>query len=182
MPFRAIDVSKYEFSEKDEVLFDANVWLFIYGTYLPPNWAVSAYSDAYSHALSSKCRIHFDILVASEFVNRYARLIHNLFTGAVLGTPADFKEFRGSQNFKEVAQQISADLRQIFKHSQRTESGFPGLDINAILNSFERGGCDFNDYILAELCRTRNLTLVTHDKDFKGLNVTVLTANKKLLA
>ena len=182
MPYRAIDISSYAFGDRDEVLFDANIWLYIYGTYPPKDWRVSVYSNAYSHALQSKCRIYFDLLVASEFVNRYARLVHALFTGAVLETPAQFKEFRESTNFKEVAQQITSDLKQIVQHCQRIESDFPRLDVDAILNSFGRGECDFNDLVLAELCRTRNLTLVTHDRDFKGLNVTVLTANQKLLA
>lgn len=41
---------------------------------------------------------------------------------------------------------------------------------------------DFNDQVLAELCKSRNLTLVTHDGDFKDLGLNLLTANQSLLS
>jgi predicted nucleic acid-binding protein len=182
MPYKAIHISDYAFEAKDEVLFDANIWLFIYGTYIPPSDPrVSIYSKAYSRALHAKCRVYLDSLVASEFVNRYARLLHQLFTGAVLDTPSAYKEFRESANFTGVAQQIASDLRRITGNCQRIESGFRGLDISALLIKFEAGKLDFNDLIFAELCESRNLMFVTHDKDFRGVNTTVLTANGKLL-
>ena len=183
MPYKPIDIASYAFNDKDELLFDANIWLCIYGTHLPPeNWMVKIYSDAYSRALHAKCRIYLDLLVASEFVNRYARLLHELFTGAVLDTPAKFKEFRKGPHFKEVAQQIASDLKRIVPNCRRIEGAFTGLDINALLITFERGENDFNDLVLEEICKARNLIFVTHDGDFKGFDATVLTANKKLLA
>lgn len=39
---------------------------------------------------------------------------------------------------------------------------------------------DFNDQILAEICRINNIKLVTHYADFGGYNLTILTANPKL--
>ena len=68
------------------------------------------------------------------------------------------------------------------KHCERIENEFAALDIDALMDEFEKGDSDLNDQILAELCKRRNLKLVTHDSDFKDRGLVVLTANKALLS
>ncbi|MPM51768.1 hypothetical protein SDC9_98519 [bioreactor metagenome] len=50
-----------------------------------------------------------------------------------------------------------------------------------IMSFFEQGKYDFNDLLFAEICRSRGMVFVTHDKDFSELGVEILTANEKLL-
>lgn len=116
-------------------------------------------------------------------MNRYARLRHNLLKSRP-GVSHDFKQFRKSPDFKPIAFDIAGDVRQILKlkHSERIESGFAALDITGLVDECENGDSDFNDLVLAELCRNRNLMLVTHDGDFKDHGLTVLSANPSLLS
>jgi len=179
MANRALALNSYQFSPQDELFFDANVWLFLYGP--GPSRAsdkrIDAYSVAFKKILAVGCRIFIDVVIVSEFINRYARLQWD-----ASGKPGrDFKGFRKSGAFQPIAQNIAAAVRQILKHCQRVESGFEGLDMNTLLAGYAVGDVDFNDQIIAELCQSKGLTLVTDDGDFAGQNIPVLTANKRLL-
>ncbi len=63
----------------------------------------------------------------------------------------------------------------------RTESGFASIDFTALIDEFELGLSELNDQVLIELCKAKGLKLVTHDSDFKGRNLMLLTANQNLL-
>ena len=94
----------------------------------------------------------------------------------------DFKKFRNSLHFKRIAQNIAADVKIVLQHCSPIESGFAKLEMNDLLDDYAVGGFDFNDQVIAQLCKDKGLTLITNDGDFKGQDVTILTANRRLLA
>lgn len=51
----------------------------------------------------------------------------------------------------------------------------------ASLDDYAKGRRDFNDRVLAYLCKRERLTLVTDDADFGGSDITILTANQSVL-
>lgn len=173
-------IESYQFSGNDAVLFDANIWLYIYG---PLSNISSQYRYAYTLALrrirGAKCRICLDPLILSEFINAYARFFYNKLPLA--HKPAEFKIYRNSADFKPVAEQIARKAQKILEKCQLTESSFLSRKMGAILHEYAGGDADFNDQMLAELCRANNLKMVTHDADFSFSNLTILTANPKLL-
>lgn len=172
-------ITNYVFMPGDNLLFDANIWLFIYGPQGDPrDWRTRTYSKSLANALKAGSSLYIDVLVLSEFINRYARLEHKLQKAS----PYRFKTFRDSSAFKPIAKHIANDVRRIVGLCIRTESGFESVDIADLLNEFGRGNSDFNDQVLTALCQTRGLTLVTHDADFKDCGVAILTANRRLLA
>lgn len=171
-------VNNYSFAPDDELLLDTNVWLLVYGPQRPGDSRVATYSQALANILAANSRIYIDVLIVSEFINTYARLKWN-----VMGKPrGDFKRFRKSPDFKPVAQDIAADVRQVLKHCSRVENGFATLDIDGMVMEYSGGNSDFNDQVLAALCKERGLKLVTDDGDFGGQGISVVTANRKLLA
>ena len=174
------EISAYAFTPNDEFLLDTNIWFSIYGPTRPGDRKAMVYSRALSQMLAVKCQIYVEVLILSEYVNRYARLKHNILKSRP-GIDQDFKRFRKSPAFKPVASDIAGDVRQILKHCERIESHLPEVDIAALIDEFEKGDSDFNDQILAELCKRRNLKLVTHDSDFKDCGVNIVTANRDLL-
>ena len=180
MPSKAQDITAYEFKDSDRLLLDTNVWIFVHGPTTPGNKRVTIYSNALKRILAAESTIHIDVLVVSEFINRYARLRHSVLKETA-GAPADFKQFRRSADFKPVAQDIADAVRRVLKDCARTESLFSTLDIDALVDEFEKGDSDFNDQILTELCRNKGWKLVTDDGDFKGCGVPLVTANKTLL-
>lgn len=174
---KAISVENYPFTAEDELLLDTNIWLFVYGPQKPGNRKVRTYSRAFANILNAHSRIYIDVLVVSEFINAYARLKWN-----VMGKPhGNFKKFRKSRNFKPIAQGIAADIRCVLQHCRRVENGFETLAIDNLITKFERGNSDFNDQVIAELCRRKHLKLVTDDGDFRDYDIPVVTANQQLL-
>jgi predicted nucleic acid-binding protein len=177
----AEEIDKYAFTANDELLFDANVWFFVYGPHRPGDPKATIYSGALKSILSAKSRVYIDVLIVSEFVNRYARLKHSLLRRRP-GVPGNFKQFRSTSAFKAIAKDIAADMRKILTNCARVDSGFATLDIDSLMNEYAGGNSDFNDLVLADVCKSKGLKLVTDDGDFKGKNITILTANKRLLA
>lgn len=180
MSSRTYRIDQYTYSANDNLLFDANIWLFLYGPqYSPTDRRVVAYSAAMKDILAAGSQIFIDVLVLSEFVNAVARFAYN--TLPTKTKPGNFKAFRRSPDFKRVAKDIVVRCRRILGHCTRVESGFETLDTSTLLTEYEAGESDLNDQVLARLCESRGLTLVTDDADFGNRNVTVLTGNRRLL-
>ena len=174
---KAKSVKNYNFTAGDKLFLDANIWLYLHGPQQPRAASyVKTYSDAYKRMLSAQSQIYIDVLIVSEFVNRYARLQHKFAASG-----QNFKAFRNSPAFKKHAQDIADDVKRVLRHCSRIESGFATLKIIDLLDDFAAGGSDFNDQVIAALCRRMGLTLVTHDSDFNAPGISVLTANQSLL-
>lgn len=181
MSSKIFRVDQYGYSQADRLLFDANIWLFLYGPqYNPADHRVRVYSAALRRIREVRCEIFIDVLVLSEFVNTYSRFAYNTLTAKT--KPKDFKTFRRSSTFRPIAQRIAGDCRRILDQCTRTESGFTAVDTATLLTEYEGTKADLNDLILARLCAERGLTLVTDDADFKGQSLPLLTANSKLLS
>ncbi len=177
----AQNINGYRFSATDRLFFDANIWLLIYGPQGSSNDRRSqTYSGALAGALHAKSQILIDVLVISEFINRIARIEYDIQLPDKSNRP-DFKPFRNSPAFVPIAQSIAHTMRQILKYTVRIESGFSGVDIQALLTEFETGGSDYNDQMLVSICKTQNLMFVTHDADFKNQAIDILTANSRIL-
>jgi predicted nucleic acid-binding protein len=173
-------IESYKFSSNDGVLFDANIWMYIYG---PPSHISNQYRYAYTLALrrirGNGCKILLDALVLSEFINAYARFFYNKLPHD--HKPSEFKLFRNSPDFKPIAEQIAHRARKILEKTEPAKKRFESEEMGAILSEYAGGEADFNDQILAELCKLNGLKLVTHDADFSCSNLTILTANPRLL-
>lgn len=181
MPGAIHRISTCRFSDTDRLFFDANIWLFLYGRqHGPTDSHVRVYSAALKQILAADSHIFIDALVLSEVINRMARFPYNKMSAST--RPQDFKFFRNSAAFKPIAKDIADTCRRILGQAMRIESEFSSIDIEVVLNGYETGRVDFNDFVLAELCRTRGLKFVTDDGDLKGLAVTILTENSRLLS
>ena len=173
-------VDKYHYSKNDRLFFDANIWVLLYGPqYNPDDPRVPVYSAALRDILTAKCNIFIDVLVLSEFINRWARFRYNLISKE--RRPKYFKQFRNSADFPRVAQETAVACRKIMDISLPISDCFETINISELLGNYESGKYDFNDQVLASLCRTRELKLVTDDGDFARQEITILTANRRLL-
>lgn len=178
---KSVDIIGYPFSAADKLLFDANIWLYIYGPQGNPNDPkISTYSRAFNNAIKANSHLLVDVLIVSEFINRFARMEYYIYYPTKAPRP-EFKQYRNSPAFIPVAKAIIDALRKILKYASRIDNNFSGVDIDALMNEYENGGHDFNDQILIRLCQSHNLKLVTHDSDFKGKNVDILTSNPMIL-
>ncbi len=181
MPERHVHrIDQYHFKKSDKLLLDANVWLLLYSPqYRPDDVRVRTYSSAFKGMVEAQSRIFIDAIVLSEFVNALARFAFHILSPQQ--RPANFKSFRRSSRFRPVAKTIASACRKVLGFCTRIESHFVSLDIDALLGQYECGASDLNDLLLANLCKSRNLTLVTDDGDFRRRGLEVLTANNRLL-
>lgn len=180
MPEAPRPIDRYQFTPSDRLLLDANIWLFIYSPqYRPTDRRAKVYSTALKCMLEARSTILIDAMVLSEFVNVLARLAYNSLPAAQ--RLSDFKAFRRSSSFKTTAASIADSCARILQVVTRIESGFTSCDPADLIRRYQAGRSDFNDLLLAHVCRTEALTFVTDDADFLGSKLVILTANAKLL-
>ena len=176
-PHKVTSVNNYEFTSKDRLFLDANIWLYIYGPQRPDGKQAVTYSQALRRILDAQSRIYIDLLVVSEFINTYARLKWKLVKPEI----EQFKDFRNGLDFKPVACEIVDGVRRVMNHCSRIEDNFMTLQLDSLFKAYANGDSDFNDHVIMEVCKREGLTLITHDRDFKGRRIPILTANRHLL-
>ncbi|MGD0955044.1 MAG: type II toxin-antitoxin system VapC family toxin [Methanotrichaceae archaeon] len=177
-----MNICNYSFSERDQLLIDANIWMYIhYNRYPPREKALQIiYSREFEKIRQNQSKIYIDILILSEFINRYAKKEWEREIPPPMRQDNPFKEFRKGAKFKIIAKDIAKKAKRILDCSSRCDVEFSSLDIYRYLDVYGKGDSDFNDMIYIDLCKKNNYVLVTHDKDFKNYNGLILTANDKL--
>jgi predicted nucleic acid-binding protein len=176
MKNKAIDATIHVFSASDKLLPDANIWIYLNGPASNPGyWAVQAYSAVLGNILKAGAELYLDVLVLSEFINRFARM--EMYR---LGH-RDFKVFRQSADFPPVATAIQQQTSQILIMCQSLDHPFSEWDHGQMLTDFGLGGADWNDQLLVENCRKHGISPLTNDGDFTEGGINVFTANWKLI-
>ncbi|MCC6611671.1 MAG: type II toxin-antitoxin system VapC family toxin [Burkholderiales bacterium] len=176
-----VDASRYAFSDKDRILVDANVWLYLFAPNPPGSPAVRSYSAVFTSIQKGQGKLYLDVLVLSEFVNRYARLEHQIQKGTGAAVSHDFKTFRDSADFVPIAQAIQASVMKIGRYAQLIDHPLTAFDLPAVLTEFATGRRDINDELLAQCCNRHGLMLLTNDADLVHTGITILTTNPQLL-
>lgn len=177
---RIANVLSYSFKASDRLFLDTSVWLPVYGPQADKdNEKTRSYTFAHKTIREKGCEIYLDVTVLSEFINRYAHWEYDQLPDD--RRPEKFKGFRNTQEFKDVAKDITINVRKILSMCKRIESGFQDIDIDSVMAEFEKGKTDFNDHIIAEICKKGGYKLVTDDGDFGEMGLTIITANRRLL-
>jgi predicted nucleic acid-binding protein len=182
MSDRAVDIRAWRFASEHRFLLDTNVWLCVYG---PATATRRPEARIYSKALrdmrQASSQIHLDLLVLSEFVNAFARQEYDRIRQTDRSI-TDFKSYRDSDRFQAVAEEICISATRMLGLTTRCQWEFDRADVGTLLREYAGGHADLNDLVLADLCRLRDLTFVTHDRDFKLSGIRILTANRRLLS
>ena len=180
MMYKCHPIQYYDFSSADRLLLDTNVWLYIFGlTGHTMEKKKELYSNAFKRILMAKSCIYINTLIISEFINVYARLA---WRQGYQQTYTNFKKFRQSPEFKPIAEDIAASVRLIMNRCQFVGSDLEHLSVLSLIDRYAKGNSDFNDQVLAHICQSEHLMLVTHDGDFLNQDITLISANKKLMA
>lgn len=176
------DARNYKPSNGDNFFFDANIWLSVYGpigNY--NNRQATHYSKLFYKLQNKSCDIYTNDIVISEYINRFSRMEFIQRQEELDLKNNEFKKFRDSEDFKEIAPEIAANLRKIVRLSKICNHNMDDLALFEVADNFESGKHDFNDLIITEICRDKNLILVTDDGDFNNYNLKLVTVNEKML-
>lgn len=179
MKNKAHDLSSYSFSSDEQILVDTNIWLYLFpAPGNPPHNFAQQYSVAFAKLVSAHAQPVLDPMVLSEYLNRYIRIE---WEGNYKTTYPNFKNFRNSQAFLSVASAAEIFAKKILSFCQIHSIPANELDLNLALADFSSGNIDFNDALLVDICKKRNLKLMTNDGDFQNGGIEVLTTNPRLL-
>ncbi|MCZ7382411.1 MAG: PIN domain-containing protein [Candidatus Methanoperedens sp.] len=175
------NIVDYSPSERDKIFFDANIWLAIYGP-SPQHWAQSPCSSLFHELIKNNIDIYINSLIISEVVNSWARLEFNQQRIKLNFKTNEFKKFRETPEFLNVAEDISINMEKILRWSKRFDSSLEYIDMEIINSNYRSGTYDFNDLIFREICKVNDFILVTNDRDFCATDVNILTANNYMLS
>ena len=181
--YKVFDIKKYTPFKGEKLMFDANIWMYIFcpiGNY--QKHIVKQYSSFLKKVIDTKAEIIINLLILSEFINRYMRLEFEVFKNNTNNPNADFKkDFRMSSSYKKDISDISSTVRNILKISKTIDDKFSSIDIESVISEFEKQKLDFNDLYCRRLCQMEKVKIVTNDKDFKFANNEIITGNPKIL-
>jgi predicted nucleic acid-binding protein len=181
------DIRSFKYKEEHHFLIDANVWLDVFGPF-PRSRRSGAYTTAMQDMRVKKSKIHLDVLILSEFINRYARILYQIellkYSGLNDEEKPKYKQFRDSPEFKLVAEEIRIVTKDIINTATVCCSPDFNCDkAKAFTDVFGRDCVDFNDQIIADSCKTKTLLLVTDDGDFQNYDgISILTANPRSIS
>ncbi len=176
---KAYDLASYSFASGEQILVDTNIWLYLFPAPGNPHQPFAQkYSTAFSRLISAKAQPVLDPMVLSEYLNRYCRIE---WEGNFKAQYPRFKQFRQSVDFHAVASASQIFAGRIVNFCQIHSVSPDELDLNQALADFVSGQVDFNDALLVDLCKKRNLKLMTNDADFQVGGIEVLTTNPRLL-
>ncbi len=179
MKNKAHNLSGYSFSSGEKILFDANIWLYLFP---PPGNPPQDYATQYSRAVTNLIKANAQPvlvpIVLSEYLNRYCRIE---WEGNYKNSFPKFKGFRESLDFPVIAQHAKAYALKILNMSDVCQVDADRPCLEQALSDFSTGTIDFNDALLVDLCKKQSLKLLTNDRDFLNGGIEVLTSNPALL-
>jgi predicted nucleic acid-binding protein len=167
-------ITEWKFSPDDRLLFDTNIWMLLFGLQGDPSDTdVGVYSSAYKKILQAKSSVLTDSLIMAEFANAALRVRHELAI-RFYDAPTGVKNYRDSEYYPEDTEAICGHLKEIREKSQVLNLEPPD-DWDSFFVSVQAGSRDFNDEMIVLQCRRHNTILVTHDRDFDGCDIPILT-------
>ena len=174
------DISDFTPRTEDAFILDTNVLIKIFYPAMGAKNS-SSYIALYQQLCDKCSSILISSIQLSEFVNRCIRFQFDLYRDEHPEVK-DFKnDYRDTPDYRESMQAILEIISEILKSFKRVDDKFTDMSIEQLTQygfSF-----DFNDALIAELCRKYNTYLITDDKDYanflKGLNI--VTNNRQLM-
>lgn len=135
MKNKAYNLSQYMFFTCEKILFDANIWLYLFpppGN--PQHYSAAVYSTHFARMLRDGAQPVLDPLVLSEYLNRYCRIE---WEGKYKKAHIKYKEFRNSSDFKTVGKSAASFARKISSLCARHATSSEKLDIEKALREFQ---------------------------------------------
>lgn len=174
------DITGYTFSQNEELVFDTNIYMRLFGPYCFTKAGFYEYSNALRYIQTNRAQILINTIIISEFINAFSQ---EMWRKSSKGTQYDkFKDYRNSSDFKEVADEIGIWIEEFLDMVLCCEPEFDDQKAQEYMSKYLAGTLDFNDIVISDFCKSKNGVLVTHDFDFSNCDgITVLTAYRDLI-
>lgn len=167
----------YRPSFNEMFFLDTNVWMYLYYPHYSSDAKRS--TDSYSGFLSKIGigSIRTNLVQMSELINTILRAEFRIYSAK--GNSLTFKEFRAMTEGKSAMSKTKDICEAILKLAHLHDGSFNPDELKSMVMKCDRA--DFNDIFFADYCRKSNLTLITHDFDFAGIDmdISILSANSR---
>lgn len=162
------------------VFFDANIWMYLF---CPLGNSSPAIIRAYSRGFAKMNKanpIFTDLTVLSEFINRYLRMAGNEFKIRNNLDRLDYKrDFRGTTEYREALSEVYSTVKNRILKSAKVHSTLYSNDSITELLDEKELELDFNDQHITKVCQDNGFYLVSHDGDFKGSDINIVSFNRR---
>ncbi|KZB62131.1 hypothetical protein AUP42_04015 [Thalassospira lucentensis] len=158
--------------------FDTNVLIYLYGPFLDvrdPKYKF--YVSVQDNILKNRGEIFVSPTVISEFVNTYLRLVFSLYN-STNNSALKFKDYRNTNDYIDNAQEVDGQINEILMISSLLCDIVSIDNIVKFCDRIHSNKSDMNDEMISFMCQKNGLVLITHDKDFIGCGVDILSNNK----
>jgi predicted nucleic acid-binding protein len=176
---KIIDANKECEFEGQFVLFDTNIWIYIYGND-PRGDEAAIYSEFYNSLLKAGNTVIVNEQIISEFFNRFCKLEFEALFGRSRGR--QFKKLRKtSDELKEKIEGVKDICLEILEDCVYQQSNLEEKCLMGNLTNAAKGELDLTDAALVSECIAGGYVLVSHDADFAMSDIKFATANGRVL-
>lgn len=154
------------------IFVDANVLIYLFWPTGNIDWE-KKYASAIAKLIKQKNPLYVDFLVISEVVNRSFKIAYEAKKSS--DAHLRYKQFRDSEEGQqELAEVYSIVENQILTQFNVIGNAFSKADI---LDFLTVDSLDFLDKGILKTCQNNHFVLLTNDKDFKNVDIDILTCN-----
>lgn len=159
-----------------DFIFDTNVWLAIYGiTTDNTNPQTKIYSNFYRKVLENNKKIYLLGTITSEYIHRSLKLRYD--TDQSVNKRIKIHQ---QTNYREWLKQIADEVSYLIDDCEKLDDGFINSDPEGMCRNCIDKTINYNDLIISDICKTKNITLVTDDRDFSCEDINIVTRNRRL--
>jgi hypothetical protein len=164
-----------------DVVFDANVWIFVMTYCNAQEHKTAVYSEIQKHLLAADCKIIVLKEVIFEVFNRCIKYEFDIICEQDPSLRGRFKEFRSSEVFRDTMEGVRDTCLNIIDDYFFVETNHTTENLSSFINEAGKGHLDCTDLIIENYCRSNGSFLATDDKDFIMSKIDIITANNNII-
>jgi predicted nucleic acid-binding protein len=180
-----IDLNNIKNLSDKNILLDTNIWIYLFCPLgHSKEFIVKKYSLAFNRLIHSNNKLYIDVMILSEFINRYLRLAYYVYMkNNNIETDFDFKkDYKQTDDFKETIQLIVSTIKnKILLKVSVANFNYENNNIVELIDNLKDKMTDFNDLHFEKLCKTKGFILLTDDSDYSDSSLDIISGNPKLL-
>lgn len=181
-----INVNSIQNLSGKNILLDTNIWIYLFcplGHSEAKEFIVKKYSRAFNRLIHSDNKLYIDVMILSEFINRYLRLVFHVYMeNNNIESGFDFKkDYKQTGDFKENIQLIAATIKnKILPKVSVANFSYENRNIEELIDNLKDKMTDFNDLHFEKLCKTKGFILFTDDRDYSDSSLDIISGNPKI--
>ena len=134
---KAYNLALYRFQPNEEILIDANIWLYLFPPPQNPRHNLARiYSAGFANLCRAKAQLVIDPLIMSEYLNRYCRMEWNVRFQVRY---SEYKDFRRSPDFPQVSVTARKYAQDILTMSRSHSLASNEIDLKKAVDEFACG-------------------------------------------